>query len=81
MHILHTIIGLPKVSEQRLTHEDATLESVFDITPLPRGYGMTLGHALRRSIISSVSSARRSPDSRQLDHVRKQFTNPTMATE
>lgn len=58
MHILHTIIGLPKVSEQRITHDDTSLESIFDITPLPRGYGMTLGHALRRSIISSIPGAR-----------------------
>ncbi len=58
MHILHTIIGLPKVTEHRLEQEDFSQESVFDITPLPRGYGMTLGHALRRSIISSIPGAR-----------------------
>jgi DNA-directed RNA polymerase subunit alpha len=57
MHILHTIIGLPKVSEHRIDHDDATLESVFDFTPLPRGYGLTLGHALRRTIISSIPGA------------------------
>jgi hypothetical protein len=58
MHILHTIIGLPKVSEHRIAQDDTSTESVFDIAPLPRGYGMTLGHALRRSIISSIPGTR-----------------------
>ncbi|MCB9806309.1 DNA-directed RNA polymerase subunit alpha [Candidatus Peribacteria bacterium] len=58
MHILHTIIGLPKVTERRIAQEDFSQESVFDITPLPRGYGMTLGHALRRAIISSIPGTR-----------------------
>ncbi len=42
MHILHTIIGLPKVTEHRIAQDDFSQESVFDIAPLPRGYGMTL---------------------------------------
>ena len=58
MHTLHTIIGLPKVSEQRLSQDAFCMESVFDITPLPRGYGVTLGHALRRVILSSIPGTR-----------------------
>ena len=58
MHILHRIIGLPKVSEQKLSHESFSMESVFDISPLPRWYGMTLGHALRRVILSSIPGTR-----------------------
>ncbi len=58
MHTLHTIIGLPRVSEQKISEAQFSQESVFDIAPLPRGYGMTLGHALRRVILSSIPGTR-----------------------
>lgn len=58
MHKLHSIIGLSKVTERQIAHDDFTLESVFDVSPLPPGYGMTLGHALRRAIISSIPGTR-----------------------
>jgi len=58
MHTLHTIIGLPRVSEQKISESQFLQESVFDIAPLPRGYGMTLGHALRRVILSSIPGTR-----------------------
>lgn len=58
MHTLHTIIGLPRVSEQKNSGTPFLQESVFDIAPLPRGYGMTLGHALRRVILSSIPGTR-----------------------
>lgn len=58
MHIIHSIIGLSKVTERQITHDDFTQESVFEITPLPPGWGMTLGHALRRAIISSIPGTR-----------------------
>jgi DNA-directed RNA polymerase alpha subunit len=58
MHTLHTIIGLPRVSEQKISEAQFLQESVFDIAPLPRGYGMTLGHSLRRVILSSIPGTR-----------------------
>ncbi len=53
MHIIQEEIGLPKIkiesSGQNLT--------LFSISPLPSGYGMTLGNALRRVLLSSLPGA------------------------
>jgi DNA-directed RNA polymerase subunit alpha len=53
MHIIHEEIGLPKITSQNLEDNVA----VFTISPLPNGYGMTLGNALRRVLLSSVPGA------------------------
>lgn len=50
MHIIQEEIGLPKMSENKL--EDWL--SKFTISPLPQGYGTTLGNALRRVMLSSL---------------------------
>lgn len=50
MHIIQEEIGLPKISEQKM--ED--FHSTFTISPLPQGYGTTLGNGLRRVMLSSL---------------------------
>jgi len=53
MHIIQEEIGLPKSSEKKL--ED--FHSIFTISPLPQGFGTTLGSALRRVMLSSLPGA------------------------
>ncbi len=53
MHIIHEEIGLPKITSQSTGEHSA----IFTIAPLPNGYGMTLGNALRRVLLSSVPGA------------------------
>ncbi len=50
MHILHEIIGVPKLKIDAEGKTNATLT----INPLPSGFGMTLGNALRRVLLSSL---------------------------
>ncbi len=50
MHILHNIIGVPKVSQQ----DTEKNTSFFVIGPLPRGFGVTLGNSLRRVLLSTI---------------------------
>ena len=53
MHIIQAEIGIPQVNIEKLEegHVRVTVE------PLPQGYGMTLGNALRRVLLSSVPGA------------------------
>ena len=53
MHIIQAEIGIPQVSVQKL--EDHHV--LVTVDPLPQGYGMTLGNALRRVLLSSVPGA------------------------
>ena len=53
MHIIQEEIGLPIYSSQGGTKGDDS-HKVFSIGPLPPGYGMTLGNALRRVLLSSL---------------------------
>lgn len=53
MHIIQEEIGLPKIKAENLSPESA----VFTISPLPQGYGMTLGNAFRRVLLSSLPGA------------------------
>jgi DNA-directed RNA polymerase subunit alpha len=50
MHILHDDIGAPKLKIQA----DSKTSAVLTVSPLPAGYGMTLGNALRRVLLSSL---------------------------
>lgn len=50
MHLIQEEIGLPKVSIKEKDDSNATIS----VEPLPQGYGMTLGNAIRRVIISSL---------------------------
>ncbi|MCK5471794.1 DNA-directed RNA polymerase subunit alpha [Candidatus Gracilibacteria bacterium] len=53
MHIIQKEIGLPKISAKKVG-DDHTL---FTVAPLPNGYGMTLGNAFRRVLLSSLPGA------------------------
>jgi len=50
MHILHNIVGVPKITQQ----DTDTHTSSFSVSPLPRGYGVTIGNSLRRVALSSI---------------------------
>lgn len=50
MHIIQEEIGLPKMTEQKM----GDFHSTFTISPLPQGYGTTLGNSLRRVMLSSL---------------------------
>ncbi|OGJ62342.1 DNA-directed RNA polymerase subunit alpha [Candidatus Peribacteria bacterium RIFCSPLOWO2_01_FULL_51_18] len=53
MHIIQEEIGLPKVTQVPVKKGDNT-HIVFSVGPLPPGFGMTLGNALRRVLLSSL---------------------------
>lgn len=53
MHIIQEEIGLPKFEMKSLGENHV----IFTMAPLPSGYGMTLGNALRRVLISSLPGA------------------------
>jgi DNA-directed RNA polymerase subunit alpha len=55
MHIIQEEIGLPKIKTE-LVNKDKN-HAVFSISPLPSGYGMTLGNAFRRVLLSSLPGA------------------------
>ncbi|MEI7510554.1 MAG: DNA-directed RNA polymerase subunit alpha [Candidatus Peregrinibacteria bacterium] len=50
MHIIQEEIGIPKIVEKVIS----PVASLFIISPLPAGFGQTLGNALRRTLLSSV---------------------------
>jgi DNA-directed RNA polymerase subunit alpha len=56
MHIIQEEIGLPIFSTQAGGRGDDS-HKVFTIAPLPPGFGMTLGNALRRVLLSSLPGA------------------------
>lgn len=53
MHIIQEEIGLPVFQAQQKGDRHA----VFTISPLPPGYALTLGNALRRALLSSLPGA------------------------
>ncbi len=50
MHILHNTIGVPKITQNPTGDNSA----VFTMSPLPRGYGITLANSMRRVALSSI---------------------------
>ena len=56
MHIIQEEIGLPVFSAEGATKGDKN-HMTFSIAPLPPGFGMTLGNALRRALLSSLPGA------------------------
>ncbi len=54
MHIIHNTIWVPKISQNDLDSNT----SVFEVSPLPRGYGVTVGNSLRRILLSSIPGAK-----------------------
>ena len=55
MHIIQEEIGLPKIKVESMEADKNLV--VFSISPLPSGYGMTLGNAFRRVLLSSLPGA------------------------
>lgn len=53
MHILHETIGVPRFK----IAADGRTKANLTVNPLPSGYGMTLGNALRRVMLSSLPGA------------------------
>jgi DNA-directed RNA polymerase subunit alpha len=53
MHIIQEEIGIPKIK----TDVISDYHVVFIMSPLPTGYGMTVGNALRRVLLSSLPGA------------------------
>ena len=56
MHIIQEEIGLPVFSTQKGAKGDDS-HKIFTIAPLPPGFAMTLGNALRRVLLSSLPGA------------------------
>jgi DNA-directed RNA polymerase subunit alpha len=56
MHIIQEEIGLPVFSAAKGA-QGGDSHTVFSIAPLPPGFGMTLGNALRRALLSSLPGA------------------------
>jgi len=54
MHIIHELIGVPKISQKDLDKNVST----FEISPLPRWYGITLWNSLRRVLLSTIPGTR-----------------------
>jgi DNA-directed RNA polymerase subunit alpha len=53
MHQIQAEIGIPKIKTDRFNDNHV----VFVMSPLPTGYGVTLGNALRRVLLSSLPGA------------------------
>lgn len=53
MHIIQEEIGLPKIKIESVGPN----QIIFTVSPLPSGYGMTLGNAFRRVLLSSLPGA------------------------
>jgi DNA-directed RNA polymerase subunit alpha len=53
MHIIQEEIGIPKIKTDIISK----FHVVFTMSPLPTGYGMTVGNALRRVLLSSLPGA------------------------
>ncbi len=53
MHQIQEEIGIPKIKTDNVADNHA----VFTMSPLPTGYGVTLGNALRRVLLASLPGA------------------------
>jgi DNA-directed RNA polymerase subunit alpha len=53
MHQIQEEIGIPKIKIERINGNHA----IFTVSPLPPGYGMTIGNAFRRVLLSSLPGA------------------------
>jgi len=53
MHIIQEEIGIPKIKTDSISENHMT----FTMSPLPSGYGMTVGNAMRRTLLSSLPGA------------------------
>ena len=53
MHIIQEEIGIPKIKTDAIADNHV----IFTMSPLPTGYGMTIGNASRRVLLSSLPGA------------------------
>lgn len=53
MHQIQEEIGIPKIKTETVSANHA----IFTLSPLPTGYGVTLGNGLRRVLLSSLPGA------------------------
>lgn len=78
MHIIQEEIGLPVFSTSKGTKGDDS-HVVFTIAPLPPGYALTLGNALRRVLLSSLPGA--AITSVRIQGVQHEYTTVKGVTE
>lgn len=78
MHIIQEEIGLPVFSTAKGSRGDDS-HVVFTIAPLPPGYAMTLGNALRRVLLSSLPGA--AVTSVRIQGVQHEYTTVKGVTE
>lgn len=78
MHIIQEEIGLPVFSTAKGSRGD-DFHKIFTIAPLPPGYGMTLGNALRRALLSSLPGA--AVTSIRVSGVQHEYTTVKGVTE
>ncbi len=50
MHIIHNVIGVPKITQKELGENMYS----FTMSPLPKGYWVTIGNSMRRVLLSSI---------------------------
>lgn len=53
MHQIQAEIGIPKIKTERISANHA----IFSVSPLPPGYGTTVGNSFRRILLSSLPGA------------------------
>lgn len=53
MHQIQAEIGIPKIKTERISEHHA----IFTVSPLPPGYGTTIGNSFRRILLSSLPGA------------------------
>jgi len=53
MHQIQAEIGIPKIKTERISDHHA----IFTVSPLPPGYGTTIGNSFRRILLSSLPGA------------------------
>lgn len=53
MHQIQAEIGIPKIKTERIKDNHA----IFTVSPLPPGYGTTIGNSFRRILLSSLPGA------------------------
>lgn len=53
MHQIQAEIGIPKIKTERISD----IHAIFTVSPLPPGYGTTVGNSFRRILLSSLPGA------------------------
>lgn len=53
MHQIQAEIGIPKIKTERISK----FHAIFTVSPLPPGYGTTIGNSFRRILLSSLPGA------------------------